>query len=222
MTTQQNDAVVIEADGLARVCAWCVPAKRLAEIHRQVRCSDGLCASCKATLDQELDTPSEAEPGRTPLRLLLALLALLVVVSACGGSPTTPTAIVSAPALREIGYAINIPSPTIAAALQRAYPTGVRVPPVQAQIQWDYTSAYGGSPNVYFGEIGPRCEYPGVGIVVAPLTAATVDRFTAADWPMLEAGVTYTWIGRFVYTAAAAPGTFSYDPTGASCSSPRK
>lgn len=52
MTTQRNDVVVVEPSGLVRVCAWCLPATRLAEIHRAYRCTDGLCVSCEASLDE--------------------------------------------------------------------------------------------------------------------------------------------------------------------------
>lgn len=54
MTTQKNDVVVLETSGLVRVCAWCLPAKRLAELHRAHRCSDGLCDDCSAQMQQDV------------------------------------------------------------------------------------------------------------------------------------------------------------------------
>lgn len=54
MTTKDNDRVVVEANGTIRVCAWCVPTIRLAELHRlHRRCTDGLCPACTERLAQE-------------------------------------------------------------------------------------------------------------------------------------------------------------------------
>jgi hypothetical protein len=53
MTTATNDDVVVEANGLVRVCAWCVPMVRLMEIHRAHRCTDGLCPDCTLRLQEE-------------------------------------------------------------------------------------------------------------------------------------------------------------------------
>lgn len=54
MTTALNDRVVVGADNLVRVCAWCVAPVRLAEIHRAHRCSDGVCPACLVRLEQEV------------------------------------------------------------------------------------------------------------------------------------------------------------------------
>jgi hypothetical protein len=54
MTTRLHDAVTIDPSGLVRVCAWCVPAPRLAELHRLDRCSDGLCPACAVRLLHEV------------------------------------------------------------------------------------------------------------------------------------------------------------------------
>jgi len=54
MTSSTNDIVVIEVTGLVRVCAWCLSALRLAELHRLYRCSDGLCPACIERLAQEI------------------------------------------------------------------------------------------------------------------------------------------------------------------------
>jgi hypothetical protein len=54
ITTALNDVVVVGADGLVKCCAWCLSARRLAELHRAHRCSDGLCPSCSVRLEQEV------------------------------------------------------------------------------------------------------------------------------------------------------------------------
>jgi|KBSSwiStaDraftv2_1062776.scaffolds.fasta_scaffold11619_16 hypothetical protein len=51
MTTQLNDVVVVEPGGLVRCCAWCLSAKRLAELHRAHVCTDGLCPDCRDRLE---------------------------------------------------------------------------------------------------------------------------------------------------------------------------
>ena len=53
MTTALDPTVIVEPSGLVRVCAWCVPQIRLAEIHRAHRCTDGLCPDCQIKLAQE-------------------------------------------------------------------------------------------------------------------------------------------------------------------------
>jgi hypothetical protein len=50
MTTQADDRVVVEPTGLVRVCAWCCPPARLAELHLLYRCTDGLCSVCATRL----------------------------------------------------------------------------------------------------------------------------------------------------------------------------
>ena len=50
MTTATNDRVVVEANGLTRVCAWCTPKPRLEQLHREYRCTDGLCQPCTAKM----------------------------------------------------------------------------------------------------------------------------------------------------------------------------
>ncbi len=148
--------------------------------------------------------------------LVVCLLALLV--QACSSSPLGPTVLTQKPAVRELDYDINIPNLSVVAALREQYPNGVWTNPVAAQQRWNYTAAYHGSPNVYYGETAPCREYQRVGIVVAPLHVAAMDTFTAADWPsVLEAGFSYAWVGRFTYTAVAAPGSYVIDHT-ASCS----
>jgi len=51
VTTATNDVVVVDADQLVRCCAWCLSAKRLAELHRAHRCTDGLCPACRLRLE---------------------------------------------------------------------------------------------------------------------------------------------------------------------------
>jgi hypothetical protein len=52
--TATHDVVVIEPSGLVRVCAWCVPAIRLAELHRDHRCTDTLCPPCAQRLAEDV------------------------------------------------------------------------------------------------------------------------------------------------------------------------
>jgi hypothetical protein len=54
MTTATNDLVVIEANGLIRVCCWCLSTARLAELHRLHRCTDGICQPCLDLIDREV------------------------------------------------------------------------------------------------------------------------------------------------------------------------
>lgn len=151
---------------------------------------------------------------------IVALVCALASSVGCTSSPTSPTTTITAkPATSEIGYAINVPDSAVVASLIRTYPNGVKMSPYEAQARWNYTAAYGGSPNVYYGESAPHCEYVGVGIVVAPMHVATMNEFTSADWPgVLEIGLTYAWVGRFTYTAVPARGSYVYDPTGTVCS----
>ncbi len=154
---------------------------------------------------------------------IATLAAVVALATACSSAPTGPTAEApKAPTVKTLGYDINIPVLADAMRLRDQYPAGIAIAPIAAQERWDYTRTYQGSPNVYFGPTGPLCEYVYAGIVVAPYQAASKDTFTSADWPTMEAGVTWQWVGRFVYTMAAAPGTYKPDPTGSYCSSPRK
>lgn len=151
-----------------------------------------------------------------------ALVAALLLFAGCSHESPIAATGVQALGVRDMAYDINIPFPGTAHALQGTYPTGIRIAPLDAQRAYDYTAAYLGSPNVYFGETSPRCEYPGVGVVVAPRSVAAMPQFTARDWPglVLDASVTYVWVGRFVYTAPADPSTYHADPT-QRCNSPR-
>lgn len=154
------------------------------------------------------------------MKTCLFLIPVALLTVACSNSPMAPTSRTApAKAPLEMDYDINIPSSAAAFEFRYQFPDGIRTSPLDAQHRWDYTVEYKGSPNVYFGETAPHCQYPGVGIVVAPHSVAGLSTFTAADWPGigLEAGATYVWVGRFKYTAPAAPGTYIYDPTGAFC-----
>jgi succinate dehydrogenase/fumarate reductase-like Fe-S protein len=51
MTTAAHDVIVLGPDQLLKVCAWCLSAKRLAELHLVYRCSDGICPSCSAAIE---------------------------------------------------------------------------------------------------------------------------------------------------------------------------
>jgi hypothetical protein len=139
---------------------------------------------------------------------LLAALLLAVCVSACGSpSPVAPAPVLpvvpTAPAITALTYAINLPSPGLVTALQRAYPDGLRLDPYTAQQDYDYTWAYG-SPNIYVGETAPTCPIVGDAVVVAPLRVAIMEQFTAGDWPSvgLAKNTTYVWVGRFTYAIA--------------------
>lgn len=141
--------------------------------------------------------------------------ALVIVLSAAACStPTAPTTVEPAAQL-EITYAINISDLAESLRLKQQYPNGVRMSPVEAQARWDYTAAYGGSPNVYYGATAPCHEYIRVGIVVAPYGAASSEPFTAAQWPGigLDPTVPYYWIGRFEYAALPQPGSYTINPT---------
>lgn len=148
---------------------------------------------------------------------LYSALILILLTAACSGNATRPSTSTNAPTaapMLTMAYAINIPDATVVARANGEYPNGVLMGPAQAQAQWNYTSAYGGSPNVYYGETSPCHEYPGVGIVVAPYAAASQPTFTAATWPSVaKAGVTYQWVGRFAYAAVAPAGSYQPDTT---------
>lgn len=54
MVTRSNDVVVVDpTTRLVRVCAWCVPPVRLAELSRTYRCTHSLCPDCQQLLLQE-------------------------------------------------------------------------------------------------------------------------------------------------------------------------
>lgn len=55
MTTATNDRVVVEANGLVRICAYCVPRARRRELHYAHRVTDSICTSCQSTQFAELD-----------------------------------------------------------------------------------------------------------------------------------------------------------------------
>ena len=135
------------------------------------------------------------------MRTILALAALASV--ACGQNPAAPSA--KAPPIYDLDYAINVPDIAVAYLFQQQYPNGVRVPPIQAQLTWNYTAAYGGSPNVYYGPLGgDAAQYASASIIIAPVEVANEETFYASDWPVMAAGVPagtrYQWVGRFVYT----------------------
>lgn len=147
------------------------------------------------------------------MRYLLVLC--LACTLACGSvAPAAPSAPLPAP--RTMDYAINIPDVAVTHDLQRQYPNGVQVNPLAAQDRWDYTHAYGGTPNVYYGETAPPCQnFLNTGVVIAPHSVAGLDAFTAKDWPGvgLETGLTYVWVGRFTYSLVAPVGSYGVCPT---------
>lgn len=133
-----------------------------------------------------------------------------------------PSTVAVAGQTRFMSFDINIPDPGLAVRLRGQYPDGVQMSPMSAQRTWDYTKEYGGSPNVYFGETSPKCEYIRAGIVVAPRAVAAVDTFTSLDWPGigLVPGDTYRWLGRFAYAEIPPVGSYKIDPT-AQCNVPK-
>lgn len=149
----------------------------------------------------------------------VSMVVILLFFAGCSkGTILSPSGAVDAPHL--LDYDINIPDAEFVRTLNANYPTGFPHAPLTAQRAFDYTAAYGGSPNVYYGETGPHCEYPGVGIVVAPHAAAGLDIFDARDWPLMPVG-RYQWVGRFVYARIPAPGESVQDPSGSACAVPR-
>lgn len=142
------------------------------------------------------------------------LLLILAAMSGCSNGPAGPTAVTPTPAVRTIGYDINVPIIEAVMVYKASFPDGINITPVEAQARYDYSDAYRGSPNVYFGATAPKCQqYIGTGIVVAPHHVATMLTFTSKDWPILEPGYTYTWVGRFVLALPATPQQYLYDPS---------
>lgn len=143
---------------------------------------------------------------------LLALVACLGVWG-CTSGPASPTPETPPKAIRTVGYDINIPYVAVVMVYRMAYPDGFRGTPLEAQTRFDYTSAYHGSPNVYYGEIAPGvCQYQMTGILVAPQTVAGMVQFTSKDWPVLEPGYTYTWRGNFVVALVGNPSPEAPNP----------
>jgi hypothetical protein len=125
------------------------------------------------------------------------ILSIAMLCGACASAPAHPAPVPDAAPVA-IQYAINIPSAVIANQLNGQYPNGVTLSPIEAQRKFDFTSTYH-TPNVYYGiQAPPPGAYIGVGIVVAPLLAASKATFTSADWPGICAS-TCTWLGRFAY-----------------------
>ena len=133
---------------------------------------------------------------------------------ACSQASLAPTP--EAPhVVRQMAYSINVPSFAIQSALSAQNGGTVRIPPLDAQQRWDYAAAYGGTPNVYLGEQATPCQnFLGTSVVIAPRGVAGLPTFTSLDWPgaHLDAGVTYEWIGQFVFTRVAALGEFTLRP----------
>jgi len=48
--TRTSDRIVVNAAGLVPVCAWCVSRERRLALQFAVRCTDGICPDCQATL----------------------------------------------------------------------------------------------------------------------------------------------------------------------------
>lgn len=138
-------------------------------------------------------------------QVLLGLLVSLTL--ACNALPVAPTP--EQRALIPVAYDINVPAVSYVQRYTESWPNGVFLSPVEAQHDYDFTASYKGTPNVYAGTQSPACNsYNGVGIVIAPLSVASVRTFTAAQWPTLtglDPTATYQWVGRFVYAQPATP-----------------
>ena len=135
------------------------------------------------------------------LRTMFAVTGICVGLYACGKPPTQPT---SVPATRTlISYTINMPDARLVLLLNAQHPDGVYLAPITAQATYNYSTVYGGTPNVYAGEQSPALNtYFHTGIVVAPRTAASKAVFTGTDWPNLYGDRPtdeFAWVGRFAY-----------------------
>ncbi len=134
-------------------------------------------------------------------------LGLLVLMLACGCSTqSSPSVTAPSEVVTTIQYTINIPFQLTAQELQRQFPHGVDMAPIQAQVTWNYTAEYRGAPNVYWGPVPPPAEtYQNTGIVVAPVAVAQQLFFLPSEWPGISlAGDKVTWKGWFVFTRAAS------------------
>ena len=135
------------------------------------------------------------------MKTLTALLAL-ITIGCTGRTFTAPTPPVTSPEVTVIQYAINIPSGAQTTILTGQYPHGVELCPVDAQATFNFTATYG-TPNVYYGvQAPPLGSYNNVGIVVAPLAAASRYEFTNAEYPGICPN-TCRWLG---HLETAIPG----------------
>ena len=191
----------------AVTCAWC------ADFVPTPGASHGMCVPCSERF-------GEPEPVTQLSRIAGVLVALAAVVTVgCGASALAPSAPVVAVAPTPITYAIHLPNPQLIAALKLQYPDGVLGSPIDAQVRWDYTAYYSGSPNVYGGPTVPLLAnliYNGVGILTCPIAVAAKATFLGSEWgAMASATATYQWVGRFDYAAAgpALDATTSNPPT---------
>jgi hypothetical protein len=143
----------------------------------------------------------------------MCVAALLLTIGCSSPTHPTTTARSSVEPLRTpitITYAINIPYADAAHALEAQHPDGVNLSPVQAQETFNFTDAYHGTPNVYYGPLAPPVgRYVFVGIVVAPRAVAERQQFLQREWPdgcgrQYPGDTVCAWLGRFAY---AAPGS---------------
>jgi hypothetical protein len=110
------------------------------------------------------------------VKQLMCVAALLLTIGCSSPTHPTTTARSSVEPLRTpitITYAINIPYADAAHALEAQHPDGVNLSPVQAQETFNFTDAYHGTPNVYYGPLAPPVgRYVFVGIVVSSFCSA--------------------------------------------------
>lgn len=164
----------------------------------------------------EAKRKTEGELGLLVVLLIVLLCAIFGSLGCAQQGPMGPSTIKPARPNVPVGFDINIPESKITAVWWVQYPNGIKISPVEAQRKWDFTAAYGGTPNVYYGPSAPKCEYQMVGITVAPYSVASMLTFTSADWPIFEPGNTYEWVGRFVTALPARPDQTLYGVPGCS------
>jgi hypothetical protein len=143
---------------------------------------------------------------------LSTLIAALSLVACHQLTPAAPTAPQAAQKVVVIPYDINVPDPITAEGLTAEFPSGVYISPVQAQKTYDFSWAYGGSPNVYAGTTNYNQPIKGVsfaGLVYAPYVAASHEEFNDCDWPteygQCDPTLTKEWLGRFTYAIYYQP-----------------
>lgn len=113
MITRTSDRIVVNTAGLVPVCAWCVSRERRMALQFVVRCTDGICPDCQATLaprnpfqlvvtsasgaEQTLRFSSAFSRGLAvialaaqpvTLRILGVLIAVLAIATTAAAEPT--------------------------------------------------------------------------------------------------------------------------------------
>lgn len=165
---------------------------------------------------RERDRNTDGEFGLLIVLLIVTLCAIFGSLGCSQQGPMGPSIVKPARPNVPVGFDINIPESKITQVWAIQYPNGIKISPVEAQQKWNFTAAYGGTPNVYYGPQSPKCEYWMVGITVAPFSVASKLTFTSLDWPIFEPGEVYEWVGRFVTALPARPDQSVYGVPGCS------